>query len=56
MDEGPDIGYAECPAGEIHVEAADQVRDLMLRFERLIGACLSPEESAALIAVARRES
>ncbi|MER5650975.1 helix-turn-helix transcriptional regulator [Streptosporangium sp. NPDC002524] len=54
--EDPDIGYAECPAGEVYVEAADQVRNLMLMFERLAGACLSPKESAALIAAARSKA
>ncbi|GIH67835.1 helix-turn-helix domain-containing protein [Sphaerimonospora thailandensis] len=53
--EDPDLGYAECPAGEVYVEAADQVRDLILTFERLAGACLSPDESAARIAAARSE-
>ncbi|MFI6452428.1 helix-turn-helix domain-containing protein [Streptosporangium amethystogenes] len=52
-DEDPDIGYAECPAGEVYVEAADQVRRLMLMFERLAGACLSPQESATRIAAMR---
>lgn len=49
----PDVGYAESPGGEVYVEAADQVRMLILLFERLAGACLSPEKSAALIAAAR---
>ncbi|MEU1736438.1 helix-turn-helix transcriptional regulator [Streptosporangium sp. NPDC020145] len=51
----PDLGYAECPAGEVYVEDEEQIQRLMLTFERLVGACLSPEESAALIAAARSE-
>lgn len=49
----PDLGYAECPAGEVYVEDGEQVRRLMLTFERLAGACLSPKESAVLIAAVR---
>ncbi|MFJ2028601.1 helix-turn-helix domain-containing protein [Streptosporangium sp. NPDC087985] len=52
-DDDPDLGYAECPAGEVYVEDGEQVRRLMLTFERLASACLSPEESAALLAAAR---
>ncbi|MFF0577974.1 DUF5753 domain-containing protein [Streptosporangium saharense] len=52
----PDVGYVESPAGEVYVEADHQVRDLILLFERLAGACLSPEESAALIAAVRSET
>ncbi|MEV4376633.1 helix-turn-helix transcriptional regulator [Streptosporangium sp. NPDC049644] len=55
-DEDPDIGYAECQAGEVYVEAADQVRRLMLMFERLTGACLSPQESTKLIAAMRSKA
>ncbi|MEV8636597.1 helix-turn-helix transcriptional regulator [Streptosporangium sp. NPDC051023] len=51
--EDPDVGYTGCPAGNIYIEAIDQVRQLRLAFERLVGACLSPKESAAFIAAAR---
>ena len=51
----PDVGYVGSPAGEVYVEAADQVSQLMLVFDRLARAALSPEESAALIAAARSE-
>jgi len=51
----PDVGYVESLAGEIYVEAADQVRQLMLLFGRLAETALSPDESAALIAAARSE-
>ncbi|WP_405086348.1 helix-turn-helix domain-containing protein [Microbispora sp. NBC_01389] len=54
-DEDPDVGYVEGPAGDVYVEAADQVRRLMLMFERLVSICLSPEKSAELIAAARSE-
>ncbi|MEU7882234.1 helix-turn-helix domain-containing protein [Microbispora bryophytorum] len=54
-DEDPDVGYAEGPAGDVYVEATDQVRRLKLTFGRLAGACLSPEESAALVAAVRSE-
>lgn len=53
FDDDPDLGYAECPAGEVYVEDSEQIRQLMLTFERLIDVCLSPEESAALITVLR---
>ena len=53
--EDPDVGYVGCPGGEVYVEATDQVRNLKLSFERLVGACLSPEESAVLIAAVRSE-
>ncbi|MEV7908001.1 helix-turn-helix domain-containing protein [Streptomyces anulatus] len=52
-DEDPDVGYTECPSGDVYVEAADQVRRLMLTFERLASMALSPEESAVLIAAVR---
>lgn len=52
----PDVGYVESPGGEVYVEAAGQVGQLMLLFDRLTKAALSPEESAALIAAARSES
>jgi transcriptional regulator with XRE-family HTH domain len=51
--EDPAVGYVESPAGEVYVEAADQVRNLTLLFERLASVCLSPEKSAALIAAVR---
>ncbi|MGW4423492.1 helix-turn-helix domain-containing protein [Streptosporangium sp. NPDC004631] len=51
--EDPDVAYTGCPAGNVYIEAIDQVRQLTLTFERLVGACLSPKESAAFIAVAR---
>ncbi|GAA4196665.1 helix-turn-helix transcriptional regulator [Streptosporangium oxazolinicum] len=49
----PDVGYVESPAGDIYVEAPDQVRLLKLMFERLAGSALSPEESAAFLSSAR---
>ncbi|MFF0577901.1 helix-turn-helix domain-containing protein [Streptosporangium saharense] len=52
-NEDPDVGYAEGPGGDVYIEAADQVRGLILTFERLAGMCLSPEKSAALIAAVR---
>ncbi|MEU8037885.1 DUF5753 domain-containing protein [Streptosporangium sp. NPDC049078] len=55
-DEDPEIGYAECPAGEVYVEAMDQVRRLMLMFERLADSCLSPQESTKLIAAMRSKA
>jgi transcriptional regulator with XRE-family HTH domain len=51
----PDVGYVETPAGDVYVEATDEVRRLMLTFEHLIGASLSPEDSAAVLAAARSE-
>ncbi|WP_436762649.1 helix-turn-helix domain-containing protein [Streptosporangium sp. V21-05] len=51
--EDPAVGYTEGPAGEVYIEAAGQVRNLMLTFERLVDVCLSPEKSAVLIAAAR---
>ncbi|MEV8634873.1 helix-turn-helix transcriptional regulator [Streptosporangium sp. NPDC051023] len=51
----PDVGYVESPAGDIYVEAPGQVKLLMLTFERLAGAALSPEESAAFLAAARSD-
>ncbi|MEV4243546.1 helix-turn-helix transcriptional regulator [Streptosporangium canum] len=54
-DEDPDAGYIGCPGGEIYVEAPDQMRNLKLTFKRLTGACLSPQESAVLIAAVRSE-
>jgi len=53
--EDPDVGYTWCPGGDIYVEAADQVRGLGTAFERLISVCLSPDDSAALIAAARSD-
>lgn len=53
--EDPDVGYTGCPGGDVFVEAADQVRNLKLSFERLASACLSPKESAVLIAAVRSE-
>ncbi|MEV8636491.1 helix-turn-helix transcriptional regulator [Streptosporangium sp. NPDC051023] len=53
FEEDPDVGYVEGPAGEVYVEAADQVRRFMLTFERLADKALSPKESAALIAAVR---
>lgn len=52
-EDDPDLGYAECPAGEVYVEDGEQVRRLMLTFERLTDACLSPDESVAFIAAVR---
>ncbi|GAA0856218.1 helix-turn-helix domain-containing protein [Streptosporangium amethystogenes subsp. fukuiense] len=52
-EEDPDVGYTECPSGDVYIEAADQVLRLTLTFERLRSACLSPEKSAALIAAVR---
>ncbi|MEU1879603.1 helix-turn-helix transcriptional regulator [Streptosporangium sp. NPDC020072] len=54
-DDDPDLGYAECPAGEVYVEDTEQIRQLMLTFERLAATALSPEESTAFIAVVRSE-
>lgn len=54
-DDDPELGYAECPAGEVYVEDGEQVRRLMLTFERLTDACLSPKESAAFIAAVRND-
>lgn len=54
-DEDPDVGYVEGPAGDVYVEATDQVRRLMLTFERILNICLSPEKSAELITAARSE-
>ncbi|WP_326645883.1 helix-turn-helix domain-containing protein [Streptosporangium sp. NBC_01755] len=51
----PDVGYVEGPAGDVYVEAADQVRRLILTFERLAGASLSPKESAAFLVAVRSE-
>ncbi|GAA3019563.1 helix-turn-helix transcriptional regulator [Streptosporangium longisporum] len=53
FDDDPDLGYAECPAGEVYVEDSEQVRRLMLTFKRLTDACLPPEESAAFVAAVR---
>ncbi|MFC0862558.1 helix-turn-helix domain-containing protein [Sphaerimonospora cavernae] len=54
-DGDPDVGYIEGPAGDVYIEAADQVRKLKVTFERLTSACLSPKESAAFIAAVRRD-
>ncbi|MEV7808631.1 helix-turn-helix transcriptional regulator [Microbispora sp. NPDC088329] len=51
----PDVGYTGCPGGDVYVEAADQVRGLTLTFEHLAEMALPPDESAALIAAARRD-
>ncbi|WP_329087610.1 MULTISPECIES: helix-turn-helix domain-containing protein [unclassified Streptosporangium] len=53
--EDPEVGYTGCPGGDVYVEATDQVENLKLTFERLAGACLSPEESAAFIAAVRSD-
>ncbi|MEV7005677.1 helix-turn-helix transcriptional regulator [Streptosporangium sp. NPDC051022] len=53
--EDPDVGYTGSPGGVVYVEAADQVRDLTLTFERLASMALSPEKSADLIAAARSD-
>ncbi|MEU3168509.1 helix-turn-helix transcriptional regulator [Streptosporangium sp. NPDC006930] len=55
FDDDPDLGYAECPAGEVYVEDSEQVKQLMLTFERLTEVCLSPKESAALITALRSD-
>ncbi|MFJ2034401.1 DUF5753 domain-containing protein, partial [Streptosporangium sp. NPDC087985] len=34
-NEDPDVGYTECPSGDVYVEATDHVQRLMLTFERL---------------------
>ncbi|MEU9890752.1 helix-turn-helix transcriptional regulator [Sphaerisporangium sp. NPDC051011] len=49
----PDVGYTGSVGGEVYVEAADQVRDLKLTFERLADEALPPVESAALIAASK---
>lgn len=54
-EEDPDVGYVKGPAGDVYVEAADQVRRLMLTFERLVGVCLSPEKSIELIRAVRSQ-
>ncbi|MEU8060327.1 helix-turn-helix domain-containing protein [Microbispora bryophytorum] len=51
----PDVGYTGCPGGDVYVEATDQVRGLTLTFEHLAEMALPPDESAALIAAARRD-
>jgi len=51
----PDVGYMEGPAGDVYVEAADQVRRLILTFEHLTRAALSPKESAAFLVAVRSE-
>ncbi|GAB3905206.1 helix-turn-helix domain-containing protein [Microbispora bryophytorum] len=51
----PDVGYTGCPGGDVYVEAIDQVRGLTLTFEHLAEMALPPDESAALIAAARRD-
>lgn len=53
--EDPDVGYVGCPGGELYVEAADQVHNLTLTFERLAQIALSPEESSALISTIRSD-
>ncbi|MFC3985426.1 helix-turn-helix domain-containing protein [Streptosporangium jomthongense] len=52
-EEDPDVGYVGCPGGEIYIEAADQVRDLKVIFERLAELALPPQESAAFIAAVK---
>ncbi|MEV6981632.1 DUF5753 domain-containing protein [Sphaerisporangium sp. NPDC051017] len=52
-DEDPDVGYTGSPAGDVYVEAADQVRGLKLTFERIADKALPPAESAALIAASK---
>lgn len=49
----PAVGYVESQAGDVYVEAADQVRSLTLNFERLTEVALSPEESVAFIAASK---
>jgi len=55
FDDDPDLGYAECPAGEVYVEDREQVQRLMLTFKRLTDVCLYPKESAAFIAAMRSD-
>ncbi|MBB4913408.1 helix-turn-helix domain-containing protein [Streptosporangium saharense] len=54
-DEDPDLGYAECPAGEVYVEDLGQIQQLKLNFKRLAATALSPEDSAAFVAAVRSE-
>jgi hypothetical protein len=51
--EDPDVGYVGCPGHDLFVEAASQVQQLRLTFERIVEMALSPEESAAVMAAAR---
>ncbi|MEU9888688.1 helix-turn-helix transcriptional regulator [Sphaerisporangium sp. NPDC051011] len=52
----PAVGYVESQAGDVYVEAADQVRSLTLTIERLIQVALSPEESVAFITTFKERS
>jgi transcriptional regulator with XRE-family HTH domain len=54
-EEDPRVGYTWCPGGDIFIEAADPVRDLTLKFERLADLALTPKESAELIAAVRSD-
>ncbi len=53
--EDPEVGYTWCPGGDIYLEAADQIQRIKVAFERIIGVCLSPDESAAFIAAVRSD-
>lgn len=47
--------YVESAVGDAYPEAPDQAARLRLAWERLRGAALSPEDSAALLAELSRE-
>ncbi|GGK92035.1 transcriptional regulator [Sphaerisporangium melleum] len=51
----PSVGYVENPAGDVYVEAADQVQRLMLTFEHLAEKALSAKESTAFLTAARSD-
>lgn len=51
----PPVGYVEAQAGDIYIEASNQVERLKLRFGRLADMCSPPDESADLIAAARSD-
>ncbi|WP_433331903.1 helix-turn-helix domain-containing protein [Spirillospora sp. CA-294931] len=54
-DDDPDVVYIESAAGDVYPESAEQVNRLRLEWERLRGAALSVEESAAMFAELSKE-
>lgn len=51
----PDIAYVEGTMGDVYLESAQETEQHRVRFDRIIAAALSPEESARLLAAAAKE-
>lgn len=54
-DLSPDIAYVEIKAGDAYVEDIGEVNRFRMDYQSLLGAALSPEESADFIAAITRE-